>query len=970
MANLTSQSRPVRLLVVFLVVLPLLLFACQQNPTGKTPPEAIRGVLDLTGWDFEQDGPVDLSGEWEFYWRQHLYSQQFALPRQPDISAYVNVPQCWNAYSVEGGALPGQGFATFRLTIRMSQPADSLAFDRLDISSAYRLYVNGKKVDAVGIAGKSFETTDPGFHRGISHFVAGDNTTEVILQVSNFHHRLGGLWESIRLGPEDNIRKKRERGLGFDLFLCGSILIIGLYHLCLYFLRQNDKTTLYFSILSFLIVFRLLATGGRYFVLLWPEVPWELMIKIEYLSFYLATPVFATFCYHFFTADFSKWALQALQIAGIGFSALVLLTPVRIFSHSVQAYQVITIAGCLYGIYVLVLAQVRKRQGAILFSLGFAVLFITVLNDILYSQMIIRTAYVSPLGLFVFLLLQAFLLSRHYAMAFNTVEAQSLEMMGANKILWQEIIERSRAQKALQEANSIINRSPAVAFLRKNRAGWPVEFVSDNVKELFGYTSDEFTSGEVTYAGTIHPDDLERVTREIETFSLDTDKTVLVHQPYRILSKDGSEVWLDDRTYVRRDADGKATHFEGIVIDITASVQAAKALRESKEKLARSRKMESLGLLAGGVAHDLNNVLTGIVSYPDLLLLKLPEKSPLREYIEAIKASGGRAVALVQDLLTVARGVATPKEPISINDIVNDYLSSPEFYQLKRYHRDIRFEARLGENLLNISGSKVHIAKVVMNLVSNAAEAIKNGGRVAIATDNRYIDVPLSGYDDIRIGEYAVLTVSDNGSGISSTDLERIFEPFYTRKVMGRSGTGLGLAVVWNVVQDHSGYIDVKTDSEGTRFDLFFPITRDKLIERDPATSPHYFRGNGEKILIVDDEKNQRDIAGKMLESMGYETSAVASGEEAVNYLKSNGADLIVLDMIMDPGMNGRETLECILKDRPGQKAIIVSGYAETDDVKKMQKMGAGAFIRKPLTLDRLGVAVKSEITKQPSRTV
>jgi PAS domain S-box-containing protein len=964
MSNLTSQSRPVRLLVVFLSVLPILYLACQQNPTGKTPPKAIRGVLDLTGWDFERDGPVDLSGEWEFYWQQHLYSKQFALPRQPDISAYVNVPECWNGYRVEGEALPGQGFATFRLTIRMNQPAGSLAFERLDISSAYRLYVNGEKLDTVGVAGKSFETTDPGLHRGISHFVAADKTVEVIFQVSNFHHRLGGLWESIRLGPEDKIRKKREKELGFDLFLCGCILILGLYHLCLYFLRQNDRSTLYFSILSFLVVFRLLATGGRYFVLLWPGIPWELMIKIEYLSYYLVIPVFATFCYYFFVAEFSKRVLQAIQIAGIGFSALVLLSPVRIFSQSLQVYEVITIAGCLYGIYVLILALVRKRRGAILFSLGFAVLFITVLNDILYSQMIIRTGYLSPEGILVFLLLQAFLLSRHYAMAFNTVEAQSLEMMGANKVLWQEIIERRRAQKALQEANSIINRSPAVAFLRENREGWPVEFVSDNVKELFGYTADEFTSGKVSYANTIHPDDLERVKREIETYSLEKGKTVFVHQPYRIISKDGDEVWLDDRTHIRRDAEGNATHFEGIVIDITASMQAAKALRESKEKLARSRKMESLGLLAGGVAHDLNNVLTGIVSYPDLLLLKLPEKSPLREYIEAIKASGGRAVALVQDLLTVARGVATPKEPIRINDIVNDYLNSPEFYQLKQYHRDIRFEARLDENLLNINGSQVHIAKVVMNLVSNAAEAIKNGGRVTIATGNRYIDVPLSGYDDIRIGEYAVLTVSDNGSGISSNDLERIFEPFYTKKVMGRSGTGLGLAVVWNVVQDHSGYIDVKTDSEGTRFDLFFPITREKLIEKDGSVSPHQFRGNGEKILIVDDEKNQRDIAGEMLESMGYETSTAASGEAAVDYLKAHTADLIVLDMIMDPGMNGRETYECILKDHPGQKAIIVSGYAETGDVKKMQQMGAGAFVKKPLTLERLGRAVKEEITK------
>jgi PAS domain S-box-containing protein len=691
---------------------------------------------------------------------------------------------------------------------------------------------------------------------------------------------------------------------------------------------------------------------------------WELVVKIEYLAFYLAVPLFATFIHSLFYREFSKQILRIIQFLGIIFSCIVLLTSAKIYSHTVQPYQIITLMSCIYGIYVLILSSVRKREGAFLFFLGFIILFLTVVSDILYSRMITQIGYLAPLGLFIFIFFQAFLLSRRFSMAFNTVEKQSQELNETNKAYRQEINERKRTENALREAYSIINRSPAVAFLWKNLEGWPVEFVSDNVMELFGYAAEEFTSGQVSYAKTVHPDDLERVAKEVTTFSNENDRTVFVHEPYRIISKDGNVRWLDDRTYIRRDSKGQITHYEGIVVDITDSMQAAEALRENKEKLARSKKMESLGLLAGGVAHDLNNVLSGIVSYPDLLLLKLPENSPFRESIETIKESGDRAVAIVQDLLTVARGVATTKEPLNLNDLIGDYLHSPEFDELKQFHPTVTVKTALDTDLLNITGSQVHIRKAVMNLLSNASEAIKGSGNITISTVNRYVDKPLRAYDDIYTGEYAVLAVSDDGSGISSDDLERIFEPFYTKKIMGRSGTGLGLAVVWNVVQVHKGYIDVTSNENGTTFELFFPITREEISRKDLSIPYKDLKGDGEKILVIDDVESQRDISCKMLDSFDYKTKAVSSGEEAVKYLKENTADLILLDMIMEPGINGRETYERIIKIHPNQKAIIVSGFAETDDVKETQKLGAGKFIKKPLTLERIGLAVKEEMVK------
>ncbi len=318
-----------------------------------------------------------------------------------------------------------------------------------------------------------------------------------------------------------------------------------------------------------------------------------------------------------------------------------------------------------------------------------------------------------------------------------------------------------------------------------------------------------------------------------------------------------------------------------------------------QSQLVQAQKMESLGLLAGGVAHDLNNVLSGIVSYPELLLMDLPEDSKFRKPIQTIQDSGNRAAAIVQDLLTVARGVAISKEPLSLNNLINDYLKSPEFKKLKQFHPMVNVNTELNMELFNIRASYVHIRKAVMNLVSNASEAVRRGGNVTIATRNCCVDKSLRGYDDVNIGEYTLLSVTDDGPGISADDFERIFEPFYTKKVMGRSGTGLGLAVVWNVVQDHEGYINVTTDKAGTTFELYFPITRDKVSVKDLTIKMIDYKGKGEKILVVDDVESQRKIACSMLEALGYDPEAVASGEEAVEYVKDNMVDLILLDMIM-----------------------------------------------------------------------
>ncbi|MBN2790724.1 MAG: response regulator [Candidatus Delongbacteria bacterium] len=398
--------------------------------------------------------------------------------------------------------------------------------------------------------------------------------------------------------------------------------------------------------------------------------------------------------------------------------------------------------------------------------------------------------------------------------------------------------------------------------------------------------------------------------------------------------------------------------------EIIEREHAEKALRENEEKLARARKMESLGLLAGGVAHDLNNVLSGVVSYPELLLMKLPKDHEMRKHLELIHKSGLNASAIVNDLITIGRGIAIAKVPLNLNNVIENYLDSSEFKRIKQLHSMVSVNTSLNEDLMNINGSEIHLRKVVMNLLLNAIESIEGDGKVFISTMNCYLDKPLRAYDNINIGEYVILTVADNGPGIPAVDLDRIFEPFYTKKLMGRSGTGLGLSIVWNVVQDLKGYIDIQSTSGGTSFDLYFPVCRKDIIEGDKIFNIDDYKGNGESILIIDDMENQREITSHILEAFDYKVHSVPSGEDAIEYLKENSVDLLILDMIMEKGMNGRETYEEIIKIHPVQKAVIVSGYAETEEVKKAQDLGAGRFVKKPLSLENIGQAVKEELAK------
>jgi len=524
----------------------------------------------------------------------------------------------------------------------------------------------------------------------------------------------------------------------------------------------------------------------------------------------------------------------------------------------------------------------------------------------------------------------------------------------------EDITERKEAEEALRESEEkfrvLADSSPTAIMLYQDDR-WI--YANRAAEQICGYPEQELLA--MNFWDIVHPD-FRALVQERGRSRQQAEETTNRYE-FKIIAKDGEERWVT--------LSGAATMLHGrpagiiSVLDVTDRILAEEERKAWQERLQRVEKMEALGTLAGGVAHDLNNVLGIVVGYAELLLDDAHIPAAARSRIDKIKKGGERAAAVVQDLLTLARRGVSNRQVLNLNQIITGYLRSPELMELPSWHDGIRIETDLDTDLLNISGSLVHLRTTILNLIANACEAMPEEGVLTIKTANRYLDKPIRGYDDVREGDYVVLTVSDVGQGIPVSDLKRIFEPFYTKKVMRRGGTGLGLAVVWGTVKDHDGYIDVEsTAGKGTAFTLYFPVTREDLSVRQIPVSVSDFLGRGESVLVVDDVEDQREMATAMLRKLNYRVENAASGEEAVAYVRDHAVDILVLDMIMEPGMDGLDTYRGIAAIRPGQKAIIVSGFSETERVHDAQALGAGPYVKKPYVLEKLGLAVRAELDR------
>ena len=420
-------------------------------------------------------------------------------------------------------------------------------------------------------------------------------------------------------------------------------------------------------------------------------------------------------------------------------------------------------------------------------------------------------------------------------------------------------------------------------------------------------------------------------------------------------------VWVMVSLEPFKDAGGRLVEGRCILVDTTEQ-------RHLEEQLRKAQRMEAIGTLAGGVAHDLSNILAAIVGYPDLLLMDVAPDHPMYKPLVKLRSAGSRAAAIVQDLLTLSRRGVAITEVVDLNDAINEYFDSPEYEELRKNQPQFEMVVDLATDLRPIKGSTLHLIKTIMNVVHNAAEAFSGEGVVRVSTRN--LDAgPAALQEKYGPGRYVVLSVEDNGHGIAAEDLKRVFEPFFTKKVMGRSGTGLGMAIVWGAVQDHNGYIDIHSVlGKGTTVDLYFPVTTEKAVCQPAEKKVAGLMGRGEKILVADDKTEHRDIAMHMLTRLGYDVMAVGSARDVIDRLsKGYRPDVIIFDAALEPDRTALSLCQQIKQISPEQGAIILTGLSKPAQMKQVLAMGVGTFIKKPYNLRELGAAVHYEIERRSS---
>ncbi|MCF6238202.1 MAG: diguanylate cyclase [Candidatus Marinimicrobia bacterium] len=439
-----SQSDALVVLIIFSISI---LFV---NCSGTDPLSVKDGVVDLRNYDFEQH--INLDGEWRFVWNGDLPKET----SQAGNYTNIGVPDAWNGYEYAGVELSGKGSGSYSLTILLPERAAKYALEFPTVGTAYNLFINDQLVGGIGIYSTDMTLASPSYEPRV--FDLGQQAKQINLRidVSNYHHRLGGLWESITFGKVAKIQAHRENRVARELFMFGAIIVMGIYHLGIYSLRTRGHAALFFGLFCLIVGMRTLTTGEVFLHQLWPSLPWQILVKIEYLSFYSGIAIFILFIRVQFPDEIGKRATQIIAgIAGL-FVLLVLFTKVIVFSTSLVYFQPFSLLAIGYVIYGLTLAFLRGEEGSGLVLLGFMAIVVTFLNDILYVNNFIQTGHLISFGLLIFILSQAFLISIRFTKAYATIDTQRIKLEQTNNAFHSEIeIRKAAEQEVLQHKDHL-----------------------------------------------------------------------------------------------------------------------------------------------------------------------------------------------------------------------------------------------------------------------------------------------------------------------------------------------------------------------------------------------------------------------------------------------------------------------------------------------------------------------------------
>jgi len=480
------------------------------------------------------------------------------------------------------------------------------------------------------------------------------------------------------------------------------------------------------------------------------------------------------------------------------------------------------------------------------------------------------------------------------------------------------------------------------------------EIISPGVEKITGYTVGEHLADPWLWLSYTHPEDRPEVERGLSRL-LSGEALWL---EFRILRKDGRVRWVRDYGVPTVNAEGTVVRVDGIVSDVTERKEMEDSNRLLLEQLHQAQKMQAIGTLAGGIAHEFNNMLGAIIGYTSLLKNMMKENHPFFGPVTTIERSAERAAELTRKLLGFARGGKYRADPVSLNDVVHRIFPIIQ----RTFDRAIAIEVRLADSLPLTEGDMGQLEHSLLNLCLNARDAMPGGGLLTIETEAAEIGEEFVALHPwARTGEFVRLTVSDTGVGMNAETRKRIFEPFFTTKKPGTgTGSGMGLALVYGAVKNHGGFIEVHSEpGRGTTMNIFLPVSwRTRQREAPPEGSP--VRGGKETILVVDDEPTLRDLTGTILASAGYRVLTAGTGEEACELLKDRGTKigLVLLDIEM-PGMGGKQAFLTMRGLRPGLPVLVATGHGIEGAASEILQMGGSGFLGKPFRGKELLLAVR-----------
>ncbi|MBW2116758.1 MAG: PAS domain S-box protein [Deltaproteobacteria bacterium] len=424
------------------------------------------------------------------------------------------------------------------------------------------------------------------------------------------------------------------------------------------------------------------------------------------------------------------------------------------------------------------------------------------------------------------------------------------------------------------------------------------------------------------------------------------------------LTKNSEKVYIEYRSSLVKPDDGEP-YITGIGRDVTGKILSERKVKKLQQQLVQAQKMESIGTLAGGIAHNFNNVLMGIQGRTSLMMIDKEPSHPDFEHLKGIEEYVQSAAELTRDLLGFARGGKYEVSPTNLNDLIKH--ENRMFGQTKK---EIGIKGKYEKKLWTVEVDQGQIRQVLLNLYVNAWHAMPEGGELYIQTENVMLDEDYVEPFELPTGRYVKISVTDTGTGMDEVTKEKIFEPFFTTQEMG-TGTGLGLASVYGVIKNHGGFINVYSEKgEGTTFNIYLPASETEVIE-GKKPSEEILKGEG-TILLVDDEEMITDVGGQLLEKLGYRALTAKSGRETIPLYENNKADIdmVILDMIM-PGMSGGETYDRLKEINPDIKVLLSSGYSINGQAKKILDRGCNAFIQKPFNLKELAKKVREVLDKK-----